>query len=552
MRLASPLLTSHTVHWAENDPALPPLVKRFIEPLLQGGQSPTDAFVWHRYYGTRVASFLRMELEVNDEGDEILVAYAQGDELGLYHNYLATLRSFTGSLAGRIHELNGEGSFPLEPEDSALLDQLSTFSPYVNFTVKDGAGVVEVWRQWSDRSVLQDHPLTAEQLAQLPAHNLIIFTDPKAPQLLDGNSRLQFNEHESISAPQLATYVGRQSATILGPVHLTESSFEAGEPFGSSRVDEAWLEQGREGMHEVASRQHRITVNRMRSDHANVLPYCFVGNRCTIIPLDWSDEERLARTLTAFGGRQPESVQNTSRKAAEWVRALFSEKADEVRRAAMHRWLHSRRRITVERLQRSVEHATEVVAANQRAFIQALRELEGQQQQLAHALDLPDEVDPSELEGLDRLLKRGVLTDFRPGDTSDQFTFTTRELFAYDPRSGLWHKLGAYEVSVNMSPEYGQHVLNIRNVSGLRRDGYDSGMHHPHVFPSGNPCVGNFIELQTDLAMNRDWRTLIDATLAFLESVDVRDTAGKHIHNWPVADDEDQDRLNATHMPGVA
>ena len=553
MRLASPLLTSHTVHWAENDPALPPLVKRFIEPLLEQGTSVTDAFAPVRHYGTQVATFLSLELEVNDEGDETLVAYAQGDTLSQYSDYLAVLRNFASTLVTRIYDANYRGDFPLEAEDSQALEQLSRYADYTGFAYRDGAGVVEVGRRQRASSVLQAHPLSDEQLAMLPTQSLIILTDPtESQQLTSIDPDLRTNGNWSTTPRALAGMVGLRSATILGPVHLTEHAFEAGEPFGSSRVDEAWLLSGQQDLYHEAYRRLRITIHRMRSDHANVLPYCFVGSGNTIIPVDWADDGRLARTLTAFQGSYSESVQNVSRKAAEWVRALFPEKADEIRMKAMQRWLSSRRQRTLARLRQEVQGASDNLAAHQRSFISALRELEEKQQQLAQAESLPDEMDPSELEGLDRLLKRGVLTDFRPGDTSDQFTFTTRELFAYDPRSDLWHKLGAYEVSVNMNPGYGNHVLNIRNVSGLRRDGYDSGMHHPHVFPSGNPCVGNFIELQTDLAMNRDWRTLIDATLAFLESVDVRDTAGRHIHNWPVADDEDQDRLNATHGPDRA
>lgn len=548
MRLASPLLTRHVVHWAEGDPAIPSVVQRYIRRITANGEDLSEAMLHPNWFVSNAQRYTRLALEQVGEV-EALVAYAQEPErAAIYRQHLLNLRLIPTRIPHRILAVEGTSgrvSMGLTDEEREQLDLLSGITPSLFADADDG--ILQAWSQEPTYQVLQAHPpIDSSQLRDAFDSKLVMFLDPSESHRFNSlNQVINPGTDNNESPAELARYLGHREAVLLGPVHFTSETFPAGEAFGSAVVDTRWFEPGREDMHRMLSSSYTTAIFRMRSNHSNVLPYSMQSVSTIYVPVDWSDEQRLANTLQAYLGRVREPAQNASRKASEWVKALFKDKLQELRKAALERWLTSRRSTALANIQREVRSAAEQVDYHRQQLLSSVRSMEQVQARYEQAQLMPEGLDPSELEGLDRLLERGVLTDFIPGETSDQFTFTTRELYAHDPRSQLWHRLGSFLVSIDMAGN--RNAMTIHNNSNLQRDGYDRNMQHPHVFANGIACLGSFVEVQTDLLINRDWRTLIDVTLAYLESVNVGDPAGRHVNQWPIASDEMQDELNRTH-----
>jgi hypothetical protein len=72
-----------------------------------------------------------------------------------------------------------------------------------------------------------------------------------------------------------------------------------------------------------------------------------------------------------------------------------------------------------------------------------------------------------------------------------------------------------------------------RKVTGMQ-----VGMHAPHVFPSGNPCLGNMSSVIPKLVTSYMLADAVDMSIAYLEAVNERDAAGKHYKKWPLSDEQ--------------
>jgi len=137
----------------------------------------------------------------------------------------------------------------------------------------------------------------------------------------------------------------------------------------------------------------------------------------------------------------------------------------------------------------------------------------------------------ADLTALKKYLDNGRLTKVTSTDRA--LTVTTSPLFVQDERSGAWHALGPMEIIINMDST----ALRFKRAEGGGVEAYNSGMQAPHVYRDGRSCPGNFNELQVDLFMNGDWMSLIDAGIAFLESANTEDAAGRYVHRWPFVKD---------------
>lgn len=101
-------------------------------------------------------------------------------------------------------------------------------------------------------------------------------------------------------------------------------------------------------------------------------------------------------------------------------------------------------------------------------------------------------------------------------------------IYATDPRSGALYEIGAFRLEINTKTG-GLFMFNTtRRVNGMR-----AKMHAPHVFPEGNPCMGNFQAIVTNLVAQREFSALVQMSIAYLESVNVSDGAGAFINRWP-------------------
>lgn len=112
----------------------------------------------------------------------------------------------------------------------------------------------------------------------------------------------------------------------------------------------------------------------------------------------------------------------------------------------------------------------------------------------------------------------------------DNLTVTTDVLYCQDPRSKKWHEIGAFNLVVD------QNSSEVRFYNLTRQlNTYENGMHGPHLFPTGRACMGNMQEILPRLVANYEWSAAVEVAIAFVQSVNVDDSAGRHINAWPEA-----------------
>lgn len=77
--------------------------------------------------------------------------------------------------------------------------------------------------------------------------------------------------------------------------------------------------------------------------------------------------------------------------------------------------------------------------------------------------------------------------------------------------------------------------IYIQNLT-KRVKGFREGMHHPHVFPDGKACWGNYYNDIKELMNSRDFAGLVTVILSFLQTANPADEAGVFFYKW--GDDE--------------
>lgn len=126
----------------------------------------------------------------------------------------------------------------------------------------------------------------------------------------------------------------------------------------------------------------------------------------------------------------------------------------------------------------------------------------------------------------DDLLRVPKVVDVRVVGTTIQVF--TEIIYALDPLVNRYREIGAFRIDLDQG-ELSPRWFNLtRKVKGLAED-----MHAPHVFKAGNACLGNSAELFGQLFRERQWSMAALLAIEFVESVNVNDSAGRLIGNWP-------------------
>ena len=112
----------------------------------------------------------------------------------------------------------------------------------------------------------------------------------------------------------------------------------------------------------------------------------------------------------------------------------------------------------------------------------------------------------------------------------DQIIVSTDTLYCVNPNTRVRHEIGAFDITIHISACIVKWNNKTRKVAG------GSGhMNAPHVDPNGNACLGNTKDLFPQLIQKREFASVIQLAIAFVESVNVGDNWGAYIVNWPVA-----------------
>lgn len=219
----------------------------------------------------------------------------------------------------------------------------------------------------------------------------------------------------------------------------------------------------------------------------------------------------------------------------------FEEKADRQRGLAEERRQRSRQEYirecsrrfekTVEGTKKAITDGHEKIHRLQEELVRAIRETSGSERKLVQLESCRGGEEEKYLQEYEKLLQVSKVVDVHVGDgVVKVFTDT---LYCTDPRTSKIHEIGKFRIEINTSgSNSGVRWFNLtRQV-----DGYERGMHAPHVFPTGKACLGNTQEIFPELIANFEFAAAAMVAIQFVESVNTDDGAGKYVHKWPVAE----------------
>lgn len=215
-------------------------------------------------------------------------------------------------------------------------------------------------------------------------------------------------------------------------------------------------------------------------------------------------------------------------------RARIGEQVSLVRREAVlsridtrgREWLSNMSQHTRRRVEREYDEIRNELEQHRARYLNTLhrgRELEATLAGLDEGNDTYSEEDVQELR---RMVENGVIQDieFVNGGRGANVVVYTRNLLAFDDRTGAYHDIGRMKMTINMVDG----AIAFRN-----QDRQIRGHHAPHVFGDGRPCMGNFAEMVADMVAEGNWLGLIQGAILFIETANTQDSAGQYVHTWP-------------------
>ncbi len=111
----------------------------------------------------------------------------------------------------------------------------------------------------------------------------------------------------------------------------------------------------------------------------------------------------------------------------------------------------------------------------------------------------------------------------------------TDTLYCKDPRTDKLHEIGKMRIVLNRNNINSGDEIRIFNETRMVRAFTDSGNAAPHVLGSNKPCLGSEAQTFKTLLKEREYFAAIMMGIRFVESVNVKDSAGKYIDYWPEA-----------------
>jgi len=174
----------------------------------------------------------------------------------------------------------------------------------------------------------------------------------------------------------------------------------------------------------------------------------------------------------------------------------------------------------------------------QRDLVRTLRDIESNRKRLSLI-----DVEKKELvdffaDEFDRVMNIGRITKITAAGSTIQ-VFTDM-IYCKNPDTGKIHEIGKFRIDVHSDGgSGGVRMFNLtRTVRGMR-----AGMHGPHVFEDGRPCLGTISEVVPELVGKNEIAAVVSVCIQYLESVNTSDAAGKYVGNWPLAEGEKKDDL---------
>lgn len=200
-----------------------------------------------------------------------------------------------------------------------------------------------------------------------------------------------------------------------------------------------------------------------------------------------------------------------------------------------------RKRVDVRRRELESELSThrEAIKAAQQALTESIREGKRLRFELDNFDRYAQEIDQTLSSEFDTLLKMPMVSGLR---WRGQFMhILTKHVYCEHPTSHDIYDIGKFEIVIDTR------ISEVRMFNKTRqvRSYSSQDMHAPHVFANGRPCLGT---LDNDLPLfisNYNWAPLFDLCIAYLESVNLSDAAGRGIPRWPIAMKHDEVKASA-------
>lgn len=185
---------------------------------------------------------------------------------------------------------------------------------------------------------------------------------------------------------------------------------------------------------------------------------------------------------------------------------------------------------TVEGTKKAIETGEDKVRKLTEDLVRTQRELNGSRRKLEQLETCKGGELEKYAKEFDKFLTIPKVKNVEAGDgVVKVFTDT---LYCVDPRTKVRHEIGAFRIEIYTNgANNGVRWFNLTR----RVDGHSDKMHAPHVFSEGNACFGNTAESFAELIGSYEFAACAMLAIQFVESVNVDDTAGRHIDKWPVA-----------------
>ena len=243
---------------------------------------------------------------------------------------------------------------------------------------------------------------------------------------------------------------------------------------------------------------------------------------------DCPGEQELENTKRLLDRLLPQVVEKDPEKLAR----LVAEVEEAKRKRSQEAWIAAcvkRFEKTLENTRQSIAQAAAATEKAQQEVVRQIRIRDGQErklEQMEAARPQVVEKYAAEFEKLAELPH--VMRVAMEGNKISVFTDRI-----YCDHDGRRYDIGDFRIEVYMDGSNGGvRMFNLtRQVSA-----HSSGMHAPHVFRDGNPCLGNLKEAIPQYIGEYEYSVVVMLCVQYLQSVNVNDDAGKYISQWPVVE----------------
>ena len=106
----------------------------------------------------------------------------------------------------------------------------------------------------------------------------------------------------------------------------------------------------------------------------------------------------------------------------------------------------------------------------------------------------------------------------------------TKKLYCKHPQTKNIHEIGKFKITIPTSDGGSVKWENLTR----KVDGHQSNQMAPHIWQDGTACLGNTQQLFPALIAQYEFSTVAMLAIDFVESVNITDSAGKHLNRWPI------------------